>query len=55
MGKLIILDLYRPINLLDQPEPCYNCDHVSDCTTTCELAAAWWDQFAEKFNLNKEV
>jgi len=53
MADIIDLDLHRNNKSLleDQSDPCSSCRQVSFCVTTCDLATAWWEQFAKKFNV----
>jgi len=53
MADIIDLDLCRDNKLLleNQSDPCSSCRQVSFCVTTCDIATAWWGQFAKKFNI----
>lgn len=53
-AKIVNLDLYRDNKpLCDSIDPCTECRQVSFCVTTCDLANAWWEQFAKKLKGDK--
>ncbi len=51
-AEIVDLDLHRNNRpLLDSVDPCLKCGEVLFCKNTCNLASAWWKQFAKEFRL----